>query len=100
LQAAAERARGTIELRAGAAAEAASALESALSLWRRAHAPYEEAQARASLAEAHAARGDHDTAVLELSRPANDSSPSCPGKTIDSGGGPASRETHTGPTPP
>ncbi len=66
LGAAAEHARGGLELATGDAAEAASRLASALRLWRRVEAPYEAARARELLAEAHLARVDRESGVLEL----------------------------------
>jgi hypothetical protein len=66
LQAAAEQARGLIELRSGAPEQAAAAFEYARRLWRRVDAPYEEAQARALLAQVHAVLGDRESALLEL----------------------------------
>jgi hypothetical protein len=66
LAAAAEHARGELELSTGAGAEAAARFVSAVRLWQRAGAPYEAARARASLAEAHLASGNHEAVVLEL----------------------------------
>jgi len=66
LQAAAEHARGELELAGGNAAEAARRLASAQRLWHGVEAPYEAAQARERLAEAQLARGDRESGVLEL----------------------------------
>src|SRR5262249_47361819 len=66
LQAAAEHARGELELATGDAAEAAHRLASAQRLWHGVEAPYEAAPARERLAEAQFARGDRDSGMLEL----------------------------------
>jgi tetratricopeptide (TPR) repeat protein len=66
LAAAAEHARGAYELSADDTAEAQRRLASALRLWQRVHAPYDAARARVLLAEAHLARGDRDSGLLEL----------------------------------
>ena len=66
LAAAAEQARGGVELSAGDTAEAERRLASALRLWQRVKAPYDAARARLLLAEAHLARDDRDSALLEL----------------------------------
>ena len=66
LAAIAEHARGALELNAGSAAEAQRRLAAAVRLWQRVKAPYDAARARLLLAEAHLARGDRDSSVLEL----------------------------------
>jgi hypothetical protein len=66
LGAAAEHSRGQLELATGDPTEAAHRLTSAQRLWRHAEAPYEAGQAQALLAEAHLARGDHQSGLLEL----------------------------------
>jgi hypothetical protein len=66
LSAAAEHARGELELATGDAAEAALRLASGQRLWQQVEAPYEAARARELLAEAHLSHGDRDSGVLEL----------------------------------
>jgi tetratricopeptide (TPR) repeat protein len=66
ITATAEHARGTLELADGNTGEAARGLQSALRLWQRLDAPYDAALARTLLAEAHLARGDRDSGLLEL----------------------------------
>jgi tetratricopeptide (TPR) repeat protein len=66
LGAAAEYARGALELAAGNADEAAARLASSQRLWLRVDAPYDAARAGEQLAEAHVLRGDAGAAVLEL----------------------------------
>jgi len=66
LAAMAEQARGALELNTGSAAEAQQRLASAVRLWQRVKAPYDAARARLLLAEAHLARGDRDSSLLEL----------------------------------
>lgn len=66
LCAAAECAWGAVELAEGNAVEAVSRLSSGERLWRETGAPYEAGRARALLAEAHLARGDRESCLLEL----------------------------------
>jgi tetratricopeptide (TPR) repeat protein len=66
INAAAEHARGALELATGNPTEAASRLTSAARLWQRIDAPYDAALTRALLAEARIACGDHDAGLLEL----------------------------------
>jgi tetratricopeptide (TPR) repeat protein len=66
ITATAEHVRGTLELADSDHAEAARRLQSALRLWQRLDAPYDAALARTLLAEAHLARGDLDSCLLEL----------------------------------
>ena len=62
LRAAAQYARGRLELEKGAATEAIRRLGAAQRLWREAQDPYEAARAQALLAEAHLALGDREVA--------------------------------------
>lgn len=66
ITATAEHARGALELADGNHSEAARRLQSALRLWQRLDAPYDAALARSLLAEAHLARCDRDSCLLEL----------------------------------
>jgi tetratricopeptide (TPR) repeat protein len=66
LGAAAEHARGALELATGNGDEAAARLASGQRLWFRVDAPYDAARAGELLAEAHLHRGDYDSGVLEL----------------------------------
>ena len=66
LGAAAEHARGALELASGNADEAAARLVSAQRLWLRVEAPYDAARAGELLAEAYLNRGDHHAGLLEL----------------------------------
>jgi ATP/maltotriose-dependent transcriptional regulator MalT len=66
LRAAAEQARGTLELGAGDPRAALRNLEAAHRLWQQADAPYEAAEVRVLLAEAHLACGDRSDALHEL----------------------------------
>jgi tetratricopeptide (TPR) repeat protein len=66
LGAAAEHARGALELAAGNADEAVTRLTSAQRLWLRVDAPYDAARAGELLAEAHLQRGDSAAGILEL----------------------------------
>lgn len=65
-EAAAHTARGAVELSAGRAREAVTALERAWRGWREIDLPYESAQARMLLGQARAAAGDDSTARMEL----------------------------------
>jgi tetratricopeptide (TPR) repeat protein len=66
LGAAAEHARGALELASGNADEAVARLSSGQRLWLGVEAPYDAARARELLAEAYLQRGDRDTGLLEL----------------------------------
>jgi hypothetical protein len=66
LRAAAEQARGALELADGEALAAVSRLASAQRLWQRTRAPYDAARAGFLLGEAYAALGDRDSFILEL----------------------------------
>jgi hypothetical protein len=66
LGAAAEHARGALELAEGNAEEAAARLASGQRLWLRVDAPYDAARAGELLAEAHVRRGDVAAGLLEL----------------------------------
>jgi tetratricopeptide (TPR) repeat protein len=66
LRAAAEHARGALELASGDADQAAARLASGQRLWHRVKAPYDAARAGELLAEAYLHRGDHDAGILEL----------------------------------
>ena len=66
LGAAAEHARGALELAADNADEAAARLASGQRLWLRVDAPYDAARAGELLAEAHLHRGDAAAGILEL----------------------------------
>jgi len=66
LGAAADHARGQLELATGDSSEAADRLTSAQRLWRQAEAPYEAARAQSLLAEAHLARDGRQSGLLEL----------------------------------
>ncbi len=65
-RAAAAMADGTVRLAEADATGAASSLRAAVRLWGEADAPWELARARLALAEAYAATGNRDGAVLEL----------------------------------
>jgi len=67
LHAAAEQARGAVELASRTPERGVGALENARRLWRRVDAPYEEAQARTLLAQAQAELGHDEAALHELS---------------------------------
>jgi hypothetical protein len=64
--AAAEHARGALELASGNSDEAAARLVSGQRLWLRVEAPYDAARAGELLGEAHLRRGDQDAGLLEL----------------------------------
>jgi tetratricopeptide (TPR) repeat protein len=66
IKAAAEHARGALELAEGNPIEAAGRLRTAAQLWQRIQAPYDAALTRSLLAEAHLACGDRDGGLLEL----------------------------------
>ena len=66
LGAAAEHARGALELASGNSDEAAARLASGQRLWLRVEAPYDAARAGELLGEAHLQRGDHESGLLEL----------------------------------
>ena len=66
LLAVAEHARGAIELAAGDAGAALSALRASCQHWREAEAPYEEARVRTLVGRACQQLGDHDSAAWEL----------------------------------
>ena len=66
LGAAAEHARGALELASGNTDEAAARLASGQRLWLRVEAPYDAARVGELLAEAYLHRGDHDAGLLEL----------------------------------
>ena len=66
LRAAAEQARGALELADGEASTAVSRLASAQRLWQRSGVPYDAARAGFILGEAYAALGDRDSFVLEV----------------------------------
>jgi tetratricopeptide (TPR) repeat protein len=66
LLASAALARGRVQLADGDAAGADTSLSKAVRLWNEVDAPYEAAQARMSLAEAHRASGNEHQAVLEF----------------------------------
>jgi tetratricopeptide (TPR) repeat protein len=66
LRAAAEHARGAVELASGNEDQAATRLVSAQRLWLRVEAPHDAARAGELLAEAYLRRGDHDAGILEL----------------------------------
>lgn len=65
LLAAARQAIGVVALAAGAGDQAVVHLAAAQHLWHEARAPYERAQARALLAEAHLGLGDRDASLVE-----------------------------------
>jgi ATP/maltotriose-dependent transcriptional regulator MalT len=66
LEATAARARGAVDLVEGESVTALVSLRRAWQLWRELDAPYEEARARALVAEACRALGDEEAATLEL----------------------------------
>ena len=66
LGAAAEHARGALELASGNVDQAAAHLASAQRQWLRVEAPYDAARAGEQLAEVHLERGHHDAGILEL----------------------------------
>lgn len=65
LLAAAKHALGAVALATGAREQAVAHLAVAQQLWQKAHAPYERAQARALLAEAHLGIGDRESSLVE-----------------------------------
>jgi len=65
LLAATKHALGAVALATGAKEEAVAHLVAAQQLWQEAHAPYERAQARALLAEAHLGIGDRESSLVE-----------------------------------
>jgi hypothetical protein len=65
LLAAAKHAIGAVALATGAREQAVARLVAAQQLWQKAHAPYERAQARALLAEAHLGIGDRESSLVE-----------------------------------
>jgi len=67
LLAAAKHALGAVALATGAKEQAVAHLVAAPQLWQKTHAPYERAQARALLAEAHLGIGDRESSRVEQS---------------------------------
>jgi tetratricopeptide (TPR) repeat protein len=65
LHAAAQTARGSLQLREGDAAAAATSLRQAVQRWQEIDLPYEAARARLRLSEAHHAEGDAEAATIE-----------------------------------
>jgi hypothetical protein len=65
LLAAAKQALGAVALATGTREQAVAHLVAAQQLWQKAHAPYEQAQARALLAEAHLGVGDRESSLVE-----------------------------------
>lgn len=66
VRASAACARGAVELAEGRPDDARTSQRAALDLWKELDAPYEAARCRVLLAQAQAAGGDRDSAVLEL----------------------------------
>lgn len=66
LKAAAQCARGAIQLTEGNFAEAVTSLRRGLKLWQEAECPYEVAKARMLLAEAYSSQGNEESARVEL----------------------------------
>ena len=66
LLAAAKHALGAVALATGAKDQAIAHLIAARQLWQTTHAPYEQAHARALLAEAHHNVGDRESSLVEL----------------------------------
>ena len=62
---AARQAAGAVALASGDREAAVAHLVTAKTLWHEAHAPYERAQTRALLAEAHLALGDRESSLVE-----------------------------------